>query len=45
MTPMPKNATGAWAHTHVTEVYDNGGNTIGMKCVDCGLEWEQEIPE
>jgi hypothetical protein len=48
--PMPKGATGRWEHTNVKEVGEqiNGwpaGDIQGYRCVDCGHEWEEELPQ
>lgn len=48
--PMPKGATGRWAHTRVEEVGDQrdgypGGDIQRMRCKDCGKEWTEELPQ
>jgi hypothetical protein len=49
-SPMPKGATGRWQHTNVIEVGDQEdgwpcGDMQGYKCLDCGHEWEEELPQ
>lgn len=48
--PMPKGATGRWAHTNAHEVGGQrdgwpGGDIVRMRCEDCGHEWEMELPQ
>lgn len=46
MTPMPQGAPGAWAHTHIREIIgEDTANTVKVQCVNCGLTWDQELPE
>jgi hypothetical protein len=44
--PMPKDASGRWAHTNVREV---GGCMDGCcadyECKDCGHKWTEELPQ
>ncbi len=49
--PMPANAPGRWSHTNVSEV-DNSqesgwpsGDTVRMRCADCGFSWRMELPQ
>ena len=49
-SPMPKGATGRWAHTNVEEVgrQRNGwpcGDDQDYRCKDCGHEWTEELPQ
>lgn len=47
----PKGASGRWAHTNVSEVKDSQrdgypcGDTVMMRCSDCGETWEEELPQ
>lgn len=48
--PMPKGATGRWAHTRVGTVSSWGDFSLGTeydkrRCKDCGVEWEEEVPQ
>lgn len=48
--PMPNGATGRWAHTNVETVASESDFKYGTewdkkRCKDCGLEWEQEVPQ
>jgi len=43
-SPMPKGATGKWAHTNVEETLDLG-ETAWYRCKDCGHEWKEELPQ
>jgi hypothetical protein len=44
--PMPKNASGRWAHTNVEEVRTCfEGCCAYYKCQDCGHEWREELPQ
>jgi hypothetical protein len=49
--PMPAGAPGRWSHTNVYEVdgsQEHGwpsGDTVMMKCVDCGCSWRTELPQ
>lgn len=45
-SPMPKGATGRWAHTNVSEVGEcSEGCCADYRCADCGHEWRQELPQ
>lgn len=48
--PKPKDATGRWTHTNCHEVGDQrdgypGGDTVSMRCDDCGEEWTTELAQ
>lgn len=48
--PRPKDAVGQWEHTRVKEVGEQengfpGGDIVTLKCLNCGLEWKQELPQ
>ncbi len=49
--PKPNYADGRWAHTNAHEVHNsqqNGwpsGDTIRVKCDDCGEIWTEELPQ
>lgn len=47
---MPKGATGRWSHTNVEEIGEQedgypGGDTVRMRCKDCGVTWTMELPQ
>ena len=45
--PMPKGASGRWAHTNVSE-YGDGcfeGCCADYVCADCGHKWREELPQ
>ena len=49
-SPRPTDATGRWEHTNVEEVgYQEdgwpGGDWQSYRCKDCGLTWEEELPQ
>jgi hypothetical protein len=48
--PMPKGASGRWAHTRIETVKSDSDFHYGTewdtkRCKDCGVEWEQEVPQ
>jgi hypothetical protein len=48
--PMPKGATGRWAHSNTEEIGDQedgwpGGDYQRYRCIDCGHEWKEELPQ
>lgn len=48
--PMPKGAAGRWEHKNAHEIGDQengwpGGDIVRIRCDDCGLEWEEELPQ
>jgi hypothetical protein len=49
--PMPFNAPGRWSHRNASEVDDSqedgwpSGDTVRMKCPDCGASWRMELPQ
>ena len=44
---MPKGADGRWEHTNVIEVGDGcaDGCCADYKCLDCGHQWREELPQ
>jgi len=48
--PMPAGAQGFWIHVDVEEVGDQkdgypGGDIVTYRCKNCGIKWEQELPQ
>lgn len=48
--PMPKDAPGRWAHTNIRTVGGDSDFHLGLeydrrRCQDCGVEWEEEVPQ
>lgn len=48
--PMPNGAAGRWAHMNVETVGSDSDFHYGTewdrkRCKDCGLEWDQEVPQ
>lgn len=44
--PMPKGATGRWAHTNVVgDGTCSEGCCDDWKCVDCGHQWREECAQ
>ena len=48
--PMPQGATGRWEHTNAKEMGEQrsgwpSGDTVTVKCADCGKTWTEELPQ
>ncbi len=49
--PMPAGALGRWVHTNVSEDEDSQqdgwpcGDTVRLRCKDCGHSWRTELPQ
>lgn len=50
-SPMPKGDRGRWFHDGAHEVHGSQrdgwpcGDTIQMRCDNCGHEWSEELPQ
>lgn len=40
--PKPKGAPGRWEHMRTWIVHD-WGDTVEVRCIVCGEQWEQEV--